>query len=103
MFCLLVLGCARDKIKGPDHSGGDGARGGWGGERLGLIPYLSVSPPVSPSDVDDAESECGLDSGIEFDWIISNEADAPSLDEQLQPILRLAEEAASSITANHCT
>ncbi|XP_053288243.1 phosphomevalonate kinase [Pleuronectes platessa] len=49
------------------------------------------------ADVDDAESECGLDSGIEFDWIISNEADAPSLDEQLQPILRLAEEAASSL------
>ncbi|XP_008302714.1 phosphomevalonate kinase [Stegastes partitus] len=46
--------------------------------------------------VDDAESECGLDSGVQFDWIITNEADAPSLDEQLQPILKLAEEAASS-------
>ncbi|XP_069032635.1 phosphomevalonate kinase-like isoform X2 [Embiotoca jacksoni] len=46
--------------------------------------------------VDDAESECGLDSGVECDWIITNEADAPSLDEQLQPILKLAEEAASS-------
>ncbi|XP_037640453.1 phosphomevalonate kinase [Sebastes umbrosus] len=46
--------------------------------------------------VDDAESECGLDSGVEFDWIITNEADAPSLEEQLQPILKLAEEAASS-------
>ncbi|XP_022617724.1 phosphomevalonate kinase [Seriola dumerili] len=46
--------------------------------------------------VDDAESECGLDSGVEFDWIITNEAAAPSLDEQLQPILKLAEEAASS-------
>ncbi|KAM8735921.1 phosphomevalonate kinase [Acanthopagrus schlegelii] len=44
--------------------------------------------------VDDAESECGLDSGVEFDWIITNEADAPSLDEQLQPILKLANEAA---------
>ncbi|XP_034408963.1 phosphomevalonate kinase isoform X2 [Cyclopterus lumpus] len=41
--------------------------------------------------VDDAESECGLDSGVEFDWIITNEADAPSLEEQLQPILKLAE------------
>ncbi|XP_075901904.1 phosphomevalonate kinase [Nelusetta ayraudi] len=38
--------------------------------------------------VDDAESECGLDSGVRFDWIITNEADAPSLEEQLQPILR---------------
>ncbi|XP_040899525.1 phosphomevalonate kinase [Toxotes jaculatrix] len=46
--------------------------------------------------VDDVESERGLDSGVEFDWIIINEANAPSLDEQLQPILRLAEKAASS-------
>lgn len=44
--------------------------------------------------MDDAESECGLDSGVEFDWIITNEANAPSLDEQLQPILKLAKEAA---------
>ncbi|XP_034021199.1 phosphomevalonate kinase [Thalassophryne amazonica] len=44
--------------------------------------------------VDDAESECGLDSGVEYDWIILNEADAPSLEEQLQPILQLAEAAA---------
>ncbi|KAF0022384.1 hypothetical protein F2P81_025381 [Scophthalmus maximus] len=43
--------------------------------------------------VDDGESECGLDSNIEFDWMIRNEANAPSLDEQLQPILMLAEEA----------
>ncbi|XP_072249510.1 phosphomevalonate kinase-like [Leuresthes tenuis] len=43
--------------------------------------------------VDDAESECGLDSGVEFDWIITNEADAPPLGEQLRPILQLAEEA----------
>ncbi|XP_074539073.1 phosphomevalonate kinase [Halichoeres trimaculatus] len=41
--------------------------------------------------VDDAESECGLDSGVEFDWTITNEDDAPSLEEQLQPILKLAE------------
>ncbi|KAL6109909.1 pmvk [Pungitius sinensis] len=47
--------------------------------------------------VDDAESECGLDSKVEFDWIITNETDAPSLEEQLQPILKLAEEA--SLTA----
>ncbi|KAK5873423.1 hypothetical protein PBY51_018464 [Eleginops maclovinus] len=46
--------------------------------------------------VDDAESECGLDSGVEFDWIINNEADAPSLDEQMQPILKLAKEAGPS-------
>ncbi|XP_028984370.1 phosphomevalonate kinase [Betta splendens] len=45
--------------------------------------------------VDDAESECGLDSGVTFDWTITNEADAP-LDEQLQPILTRAKEAAQS-------
>lgn len=37
--------------------------------------------------MDDAESECGLDSGVRFDWIITNEADTLSLEEQLQPIL----------------
>lgn len=42
---------------------------------------------VSLSGVDDAESECGLDSGVQFDWIITNEADASSLEEQLKPIL----------------
>ncbi|XP_071758264.2 phosphomevalonate kinase [Centroberyx gerrardi] len=46
--------------------------------------------------IDDAESECGLDSGVEFDWIIRNEADAPSLEEQLQPILKLPETAGQS-------
>ncbi|XP_042371048.1 phosphomevalonate kinase [Plectropomus leopardus] len=50
--------------------------------------------------VDDAESECGLDSGVEFDWLITNDADAPSLEEQLQPILKLAEEAASSSSSS---
>ncbi|XP_051921650.1 phosphomevalonate kinase [Hippocampus zosterae] len=45
--------------------------------------------------VDDAESECGLDTGVDYHWIIMNEADAPSLDDQLRPILALAAEAAS--------
>ncbi|XP_067365724.1 phosphomevalonate kinase [Channa argus] len=48
---------------------------------------------IFTSGVDDTESECGLDSGVDFDWIITNEADAPSLDEQLKPLLTLAEEA----------
>ncbi|XP_024117877.2 phosphomevalonate kinase isoform X1 [Oryzias melastigma] len=46
--------------------------------------------------VDDAESECGLDEGVHFDWVITNEAAAPPLDEQLQPILDLARKAAAS-------
>uniref|UniRef100_A0A3B3ZTS6 Phosphomevalonate kinase n=1 Tax=Periophthalmus magnuspinnatus TaxID=409849 RepID=A0A3B3ZTS6_9GOBI len=36
--------------------------------------------------VDDAESECGLDSGVEWDWIISNEGDPQDLEDQLRPI-----------------
>ncbi|XP_076016892.1 phosphomevalonate kinase [Genypterus blacodes] len=44
--------------------------------------------------VDDAESECGLDSGVEFDWTIINDVDSPQLEQQLQPILALAVEAA---------
>ncbi|KAM3614559.1 uncharacterized protein V6R79_016110 [Siganus canaliculatus] len=51
--------------------------------------------------VDDAESECGLDSGVDFDWLITNEADAPSLEEQLQPILKLAAAAAAAAAADH--
>ncbi|GAA6232440.1 phosphomevalonate kinase [Lates japonicus] len=51
--------------------------------------------------VDDAESECGLDRDLKFDWIIRNDGDASSLDEQLQPILKLAQEAASSSSADH--
>ncbi|XP_031735219.1 phosphomevalonate kinase isoform X1 [Anarrhichthys ocellatus] len=72
----------------------------------GKIPRLSVylyvcrsarlCSPVCLSGVDDAESECGLDSGVDFDWIVTNETDAPSLEEQLQPIMKLAEDAASS-------
>ncbi|CAL8336829.1 phosphomevalonate kinase [Gadus morhua] len=43
--------------------------------------------------IDDAESECGLD-GEQFDWIITNEAEAPALEEQLENILQLASHAA---------
>ncbi|XP_057689213.1 phosphomevalonate kinase [Corythoichthys intestinalis] len=45
--------------------------------------------------VDDAESECGLDSGADFHWTVTNEDDAPSLDEQLRPVLALANQAAA--------
>lgn len=63
---------------------------------------FSLTPPVCFSGVDDAESECGLDRDVKFDWIIRNDGDASSLDEQLQPILKLAQEAAtSSSSADH--
>ncbi|NXL12580.1 PMVK kinase, partial [Mesembrinibis cayennensis] len=38
--------------------------------------------------VDDAESECGLDQGVAFDWVITNDGDEVSLDEQLETLLR---------------
>ncbi|XP_075704554.1 phosphomevalonate kinase-like [Rhinoderma darwinii] len=37
-------------------------------------------------EVDDAESECGLDTGVAFDWIITNDKDEVSLDEQLHKL-----------------
>ncbi|NWR59540.1 PMVK kinase, partial [Bucorvus abyssinicus] len=38
--------------------------------------------------VDDAESECGLDQGVAFDWVITNDGDERSLVEQLETLLR---------------
>ncbi|KAM5129081.1 phosphomevalonate kinase [Mantella aurantiaca] len=34
-------------------------------------------------EVDDAESECGLDAGVTFDWIIANDGDQSALGEEL--------------------
>ncbi|XP_020795451.1 phosphomevalonate kinase [Boleophthalmus pectinirostris] len=45
--------------------------------------------------VDDAESECGLDSGVDWDWIISNDGDPQDLEDQLRPVIDLALKAAS--------
>ncbi|XP_072524569.1 phosphomevalonate kinase [Salminus brasiliensis] len=42
--------------------------------------------------VDDAESECGLDQGVNFDWTISNDGDAALLEGQLEKLLSLAKE-----------
>lgn len=38
--------------------------------------------------MDDTESECGLDQGVAFDWVITNDGDERSLDEQLEMLLR---------------
>ncbi|KAM6294348.1 LOW QUALITY PROTEIN: phosphomevalonate kinase [Aegotheles albertisi] len=38
--------------------------------------------------VDDAESECGLDQGVTFDWVITNDGDELALDEQLETLLQ---------------
>ncbi|KAG5271352.1 hypothetical protein AALO_G00178760 [Alosa alosa] len=42
--------------------------------------------------IDDAESECGLDQGVQFDWIINNNGDAVLLEEQLKELFVLAKE-----------
>ncbi|XP_067094107.1 phosphomevalonate kinase [Osmerus mordax] len=42
--------------------------------------------------IDDAESECGLDQGVQFDWIIRNDRAAPPLEDQLHMLLSLAKE-----------
>ncbi|XP_051721623.1 phosphomevalonate kinase [Ctenopharyngodon idella] len=39
--------------------------------------------------VDDAESECGLDEGVKFDWIIKNDGDDDVLEKQLEELLSL--------------
>ncbi|KAM3910138.1 phosphomevalonate kinase [Leptodactylus fuscus] len=39
---------------------------------------------VYTPEVDDAESECGLDTGVTFDWTLTNDGDQVSLDEQLR-------------------
>ncbi|KAI7807228.1 phosphomevalonate kinase, partial [Triplophysa rosa] len=41
------------------------------------------------SGIDDAESECGLDEGVKFDWIIRNDEDDDVLEKQLQGLLSL--------------
>ncbi|XP_048785031.1 phosphomevalonate kinase [Lagopus muta] len=38
--------------------------------------------------VDDAESECGLDQGVTFDWVIANDGDGAALGAQLEALLQ---------------
>ncbi|XP_063002047.1 phosphomevalonate kinase isoform X2 [Elgaria multicarinata webbii] len=41
--------------------------------------------------IDDAESECGLDQGIAFDWVITNDGEELSLNAQLEKLLLFAQ------------
>ncbi|XP_042296789.1 phosphomevalonate kinase [Sceloporus undulatus] len=41
--------------------------------------------------IDDAESECGLDQGVHFDWVITNNGDQLSLEAQLEKLVQFAE------------
>ncbi|XP_067831971.1 phosphomevalonate kinase isoform X2 [Heptranchias perlo] len=36
--------------------------------------------------VDDAESECGLDEGIHWDWTVANNGGPEGLEQQLRPL-----------------
>uniref|UniRef100_A0A8C2TTB3 Phosphomevalonate kinase n=2 Tax=Coturnix japonica TaxID=93934 RepID=A0A8C2TTB3_COTJA len=38
--------------------------------------------------VDDAESECGLDQGVSFNWVITNDGDGAALASQLEDLLQ---------------
>ncbi|NWU35271.1 PMVK kinase, partial [Hylia prasina] len=38
--------------------------------------------------VDDAESECGLDEGVAFDWVITNDGDQVALEKQLEMLVQ---------------
>ncbi|NXL75972.1 PMVK kinase, partial [Leptocoma aspasia] len=38
--------------------------------------------------VDDAESECGLDQGVAFDWVITNDGDKVALSKQLEMLVQ---------------
>uniref|UniRef100_A0ACB8G7B3 Uncharacterized protein n=1 Tax=Sphaerodactylus townsendi TaxID=933632 RepID=A0ACB8G7B3_9SAUR len=38
--------------------------------------------------IDDAESECGLDQGVAFDWVVTNDGDQLSLEAQLEKLLQ---------------
>uniref|UniRef100_A0A7M4F584 Phosphomevalonate kinase n=1 Tax=Crocodylus porosus TaxID=8502 RepID=A0A7M4F584_CROPO len=42
--------------------------------------------------VDDAESECGLDQGLAFDWTLHNDGDATALERQLRAVLRAVQD-----------
>lgn len=55
-----------------------------------MVLLICINLSLCVSGVDDSESECGLDGGVQFDWIINNDADGASLEEQLQPLLKLA-------------
>ncbi|XP_069074485.1 phosphomevalonate kinase isoform X3 [Pleurodeles waltl] len=37
--------------------------------------------------IDDAESECGLDHGMSFDWTITNDGDSEVLNDQLDTLV----------------
>nr|XP_020653071.1 phosphomevalonate kinase [Pogona vitticeps] len=41
--------------------------------------------------IDDAESECGLDHGVTYDWVITNDGDLLSFDTQLETLMEFVQ------------
>lgn len=55
---------------------------------LRQLPHFGLFSPG----VDDAESECGLDQGLAFDWTLHNDGDAAALEGQLRAVLRAVQD-----------
>ncbi len=51
--------------------------------------------------IDDAESECGLDEGVKFDYIIMNDGADDVLEKQLEDLLSLIKSREESNTQNN--
>lgn len=59
-----------------------------GGTDRQILTILGASLGSVLLGVDDAESECGLDQGVAFDWVITNDGDKVALGEQLEMLLQ---------------
>lgn len=53
-----------------------------------ILTILGASLGSVLPGVDDAESECGLDQGVAFDWVITNDGDEVALGEQLEMLVQ---------------
>lgn len=78
---FLGSGSKRLWIKAPS-SGGKVTMG------VQILTILGASLGSVLPGVDDAESECGLDQGVAFDWVITNDGDEVALGEQLEMLVQ---------------
>ncbi|XP_053330763.1 phosphomevalonate kinase isoform X1 [Spea bombifrons] len=74
------------RARGWVYTPGEGAGSVSPGEGAGWH-VIDVNHLPSLPDIDDAESECGLDHGVVFNWIISNDGAPGALEGQLQKLL----------------
>lgn len=76
---------ARGFGSSPPAPGGEAIAGGTDRQ---ILTILGASLGSVLLGVDDAESECGLDQGVAFDWVITNDGDKVALGEQLEMLLQ---------------